>query len=187
MYTSVYYHKTVRSAEVMLQSAVERLPGYPDAARPLFRMTDGELLATLERAGDRPARLVRCFRERRLFKRVYGWREPGPARRRALARLERNPAARRRLEDDLADAVGAPVGTVLVDLAGSAEPKPADGDFGEIGILEDARVVRPFRGENVWRTLALRPPTPWRLAVYVDPRWRDGAAARVARRLERVA
>jgi HD superfamily phosphohydrolase len=187
MYTSVYYHKAVRAAEIMLQSAVERLPGYPDAARALFRMTDGELFAALSRSGERPARLVRGLRDRRLFKRVFGWRELPGRRRRLLLRLRRSPETRRGLEDDLAGAIGAPRGSVLLDIAGSAEPKPADGDLGEIGVLEDGRITRPFRGPSLWRTLALRPPTPWALAVYADPRWRERPASRIARALDRAA
>ena len=71
MYSSVYYHKTVRAAEVMAQAAVERLPGYPDSARELFVGTDGDLFAVLDRAGGRPSVIARALRERRLFKRVH--------------------------------------------------------------------------------------------------------------------
>ena len=51
MYSSVYYHKTVRAAEVMAQAAVERLPGYPGTARPLLEGTDGDLLVALQSPG----------------------------------------------------------------------------------------------------------------------------------------
>ena len=42
MYSSVYFHKTVRSAEVMAQSALERLPEYPEVPHAVFGMTDGD-------------------------------------------------------------------------------------------------------------------------------------------------
>ncbi len=51
MYSSVYYHKTVRAAEMMAQAAVERQSGYPATARGLFRVTDGELLVRLADGG----------------------------------------------------------------------------------------------------------------------------------------
>ncbi len=51
MYSSVYFHKTVRAAEMMAQGAVERQPGYPDRAREQFAWTDGELLVRLADVG----------------------------------------------------------------------------------------------------------------------------------------
>ena len=73
--SSVYCHKTVRSAEVMAQSAVERLPAFPDSARPLFGRTSREPLAELRSSGDRAAEIAQALRERRLFKRLLAWTE----------------------------------------------------------------------------------------------------------------
>ena len=106
MYSSVYYHKTVRAAEVMAQAAVERLPGYPDSARELFVGTDGDLFAVLDRAGGRPSVIARALRERRLFKRVHVARRLSDSRRRGFARLVDDPALRRSAEDDVAARLG---------------------------------------------------------------------------------
>ena len=177
MYASVYYHKTVRAAEVMAQAAVERLPEYPESARPLFPLTDGELLVELRKAGGRAADLVERVEDRRLFKRAHGWREVHGSARRALDRLRRSPADRRSWEDDWADRLGAPPGSVLLDLAGLTVRDAGDLGWSEVGILEGDVVTYPFHGAGPWRTFTERPPSLWAASVYVEPRLRTRAAS----------
>lgn len=182
MYSTVYYHKTVRAAETMAQAAVERMPGYPADAREFLGLTDGELLVRLRAAGGVSAGLAEGLLARRLFKRVHGWREVPPATRPAWRRLLRDPAERRRIEDELAARVHAPPGSVLLDLGG-LEPhgRPAD-DWGRIGLLVEGRLTHPFRQEGPWRVLAMRPPAEWAVSVYITPR-RRAAASRLLPRL----
>ncbi|MCI4358185.1 MAG: HD domain-containing protein [Thermoplasmata archaeon] len=181
MYSAVYYHKTVRSAEVMAQAAVERLSGYPSAARPLLSQTDADLLVALESAGGHSARIVRALRERRLYKRVHGWRHLSSESRATLRSLDRAPAARRSREDAVAQAIGARPGSVLLDLSGLSDGGPERSDWASVGILEDGRVTYPFRSAGLWREIALRPKNPWPAAVYVDPRY-EAEASRYLRR-----
>ena len=72
MYSTVYYHKTVRAAEMMAQAALERIPGYPESARPTFRWTDGEWMTRVRAVGGLSQQLVDALSERRLYKRVHG-------------------------------------------------------------------------------------------------------------------
>jgi len=175
MYSSVYYHKTVRAAEMMAQAAVERQPGYPDAARAQFRWTDGELLTRLADLGGTSGELVRAVAERRLHKRAHGVRALAPAQRRAWTRLARRPAERRVLEDEIAAHLRAPSGAALVDLAGlRARGDPVE-DWGDLGLAVGPRISYPFRGENPWRTLVVRPPADWPVSVYVAPKYRAAA------------
>jgi uncharacterized protein len=170
MYSAVYYHKTVRSAEVMAQAALERSPGYP-ASAGLLTGTDADLLVALEASGGMPSRLVWGLRERRLFKRVRAWRAlKGPALRTART-LERSPARRRHWEDDVASELGVPEGSVLLDLSGLSESRPERSEWAALGILEDERVTHPFRTAGLWREIALRPKNQWAASVYVDPRF----------------
>ncbi|MGB6500902.1 MAG: HD domain-containing protein [Thermoplasmata archaeon] len=182
MYSTVYYHKTVRAAETMAQAAVERMPGYPGEARGIFGLTDGEMLVRLREAGGPSADLASGLLERRLYKRVHGWRELSPAAHAAWSRLLRHPADRRAFEDDLATRIRAPPGSILIDLGG-LEPRgrPA-GDWGKIGLLIDDRLTHPFQLVGPWRTLAVRRPAEWAVGLYVAPRWRS-AAARLLPRL----
>ena len=182
MYSSVYYHKTVRAAEVMAQAAVERLPGYPAAARPLLDGTDGDLLAALRSAGGRPAELGRGLLERRLHKRVVGWKSLSPEERRSLRSLARHPADRRAREDELSERIAAPPGSVLFDLAGLDARESTGADWSEVGVGGGGQVVYPFRPPSVWRSLAIRPPSVWAASLYVDPRFRADAERRLRRR-----
>lgn len=185
MYSAVYYHKTVRSAEVMLSGAVERLPGYPESARALFRATDGELLGELERSSELPRSIGRAIRERRLYKRAAGWRTVPTARRRPLMRLARSPAERRQVESELAALLGAPEGHVLLDLSGLVSRAPDLKDLQEIAIREGRRILHPFAESPHWREILLRPPSAWALAAYVHPGWRHAAEERLPRALAR--
>jgi HD superfamily phosphohydrolase len=181
MYSAVYFHKTVRAAETMAVSAVERLPGYPAISPAIFAATDGELFEYLRRASPRGADIVQRLRERRLFKRAFEWATVSPSIRRSLRRLVREPPRRRALEDRLADSIGAPPGSILLDLAGLSSDPPERGNWSEVGLLEDHRIVHPFRARSVWRSLTLRPPAPWAVAVYADPGWRESAERRLPR------
>jgi uncharacterized protein len=178
MYSSVYFHKTVRSAEVMAQSALERLPDYPAIPHAVFGMTDGEFLAYLTTASGRSAEMVQRFRSRRLFKRALAWKEIPSGMGRAVRRLIDLPTERRQLEDLLADRLHFTPGTVLLDLAGLSSRAVA-GDWAEVGLVGDRRVTYPFRAPSVWRDLAMRPPTAWKLAVYVPPERRTEAERRL--------
>ena len=166
MYSSVYFHKTVRAAELMAQAAVERLAGFPESARPLFRATDGELLVRLSEAGGLSRSLVEGLVERRLYKRAFGWRTVSSGARRTWRRWLAHPAERRSLEDELAARVRAPPGSVLVDLVGVDDRTAPGDDWGGIGLLVGNRTTYPFRGASPWRALATRPASEWAVSVY---------------------
>jgi HD superfamily phosphohydrolase len=175
MYSTVYYHKTVRAAEMMAQGAVERHPGYPDRAGGFFDWTDGELLVRLGDVGGTSGALARAISERRLYKRAYGWREldrPSHARWR---RLLHRPVARRALEDEISERLHAPPGSVLIDLAGvEARGDPAE-DWAEVGLTAGRLVTYPFKGNGPWHALVNRPPADWPVNIYVAPRFRAAA------------
>lgn len=174
MYSAVYYHRTVRAAEMMAQAAFERLPGFPGDAAPLFRLTDSELLLRLRDSEGPSASLAEGLITRRLYKRAHGWRSVSRSSR--WHRLLRRPAERRALEDEIAARVGAGPGTVLIDLAGlESRRDPAD-DWANVGLVSDDRTTFPFRGASLWHALSARPPSEWAVSVFVMPRVRPAAA-----------
>jgi len=181
MYSTVYYHKTVRAAEMMAQAAVERQPGFPDAARDEFRWTDGELLAHLQGSEGVSARLAESLSFRRLYKRAFGWREVGGATRTGWRRLLRRPAERRASEDAVAAALHSSPGSVLIDLAGLEVRRGVGDDWGSVRVFRDGRSTFPFRQPGPWRSLAARRPSDWAVSVYVTPRIRVAAARWLSR------
>jgi hypothetical protein len=185
MYASVYYHKTVRAGEVMAQAAVERLPGFPESARSVFFGNDGELLAHLRAAGGLPERITRALETRNLYKRALALRDVPNRYRRSLERLIGRPSDRRAFEDRVAERLELAPGEVLVDLAG-LKPRLSPGhDWENVGIREEHRVLFPFRSPSLWSRLAVRPPSPWPVAVYVEPSARATATRRLPRLLGR--
>jgi len=182
MYASVYYHKTVRAAEVMAQAAVERAPGFPATVGPWFRCTDGELLVRLEEMGGYPAQAARNLSARRLVKRAHSWTVVDAADRRRFGRLRRDPPERRAWEDRVAARLGAPPGAVLLDLAGLESRDGDPAGWGAVGILDGARITHPFARDPVWESFTRRPPSLRAVSVYVDPRFRSEAERRLRRR-----
>lgn len=181
MYSSVYYHKTVRAAEMMAQGAVERQPGYPEIAHDQFRWTDGELLTRLRDVGGVSGSLSEALFSRRLYKRAFGWRSVSGAARVGWRRLLHRPSERRATEDAIAEAIGSAPGSVLIDLAG-LEPRRIPGDdWGTVRVLRNGRPSLPFRSPGPWRSLAARPPADWAVSVFAAPRVRAAAARWLSR------
>ena len=177
MYASVYFHKTVRAAEMMAQAAVERSAGFPESARPLFALTDGEFLARMRDAGGASEAFARGLLARRLYKRAAGRTSLTGRERSRWERLVTRPAERRSLEDELALGAKVSAGSVLLDVAMLDSREPPEDDWAGVGLWTGERTVYPFRGPSPWRTLATRPPSEWAVSVYAAPR----AVASVAR------
>lgn len=168
MYTSVYFHKTVRIAETMLARAVEEVTQDLDRARFL---TDAELMADLLGREGRPRETVLRLKYRRLYKRALTREREGLSpderdRLRDLAALH----ARRAAEEAICRRAGIPPGRVIVDVPAPellvTEPRITQVD---LGVLEDGQ-VRPFRQVSALaKALQLRQTVDWALMVACDP------------------
>jgi HD superfamily phosphohydrolase len=115
MYSSVYFHKTARIAELMLARAVERFAG-ADLMHRVMSLTDGELMAELaSREGTRDA--VLRLKYRRLHKAAYQLHlaDATDGQRERMMDLSK-PAPRRSFEDELARKAGLDEGLVVVDV-----------------------------------------------------------------------
>ena len=187
MYSSVYFHKTVRIAEVMLSRAVERLDLDGDALAAIARMVDMDLLHYLETKGGMAASMVKALRLRHLYKAAYvATREELNGKDRgdkeddssleALQELE-DMAHRREREDEIARRVSAPEGTVAIDIPAKevilSEPR-----IHKTGILIlDKGKVRPLeKFTPLARALELRPVPSWIVMVSCAKKYRDAVA-----------
>ncbi|MFQ5839070.1 MAG: HD domain-containing protein, partial [Thermoplasmata archaeon] len=155
MYTSVYFHKTVRIAESMLARAVERVPDSLDTVR---FMNDSELMSWLLSRGELQRETALRLKYRRLYKKVL------TRDRKELSKVETerlielvDPRKRMRMEDAVCRRTGIPQGKVIIDVPAPelllTEPRISKVD---LGVLEEGK-VSPFRRVSVLaRALQIR-------------------------------
>lgn len=176
MYSSVYFHKTVRVAELMLARAVERAdePNY----EKLQRMVDSELMSWLLSKGGLQQELATRLKYRKLFKKAYTLEEKDidSDRREVLSRLT-DIKRRRAVEDSIADRAGLELGKVILDMPRPellvTEPRMSHLD---VRILDGSK-VRPFkRISGLGRTLQRREVSDWVLLVSCDSRFREAVS-----------
>ncbi len=167
MYTSVYFHKTVRIAETMLARAVEMAASPED----VFLMNDAELMAWLLGQEGHPREVALRVKYRRLYKRVFT-RETGELKGQERARLVELsvPEKRRQAESAICQRLGLPPGKVIVDIPAPeillTEPRIS---LVDLGVVEDGR-VRPFRKVSpLARALRVREAVDWAVMVAAHP------------------
>jgi len=117
MYSSVYYHKTVRIVEMMLTKAVEAAMEAGENFSEICLMTDNDLLARLNSAGGVASKLCRDVTYRRLYKKAYvlytnNLTEDDKVQLTKFTGYEK----RKSLEDDIADKAGLDKSKVIVDI-----------------------------------------------------------------------
>ncbi len=188
MYSSVYFHKTVRIGEMMMARAVERMDGLEGLDLP--RMVDSELLSALALSGKYQRDIALRLKYRRLFKKAYslpaaGLDEDVAA---GLARLE-DPAVRRSVEDEIGRKAGVEEGYVIVDMPRRevlfSEPRMHQTD---VLILDDERRrLQPLsRHSPLARALQNRPVPDWAVMVSTEARHRSKVAEAARRVLGRM-
>jgi len=164
MYSSVYFHKTVRIAEEMLARAVER----SDAPMAdIQKMVDHELLNWLVHQGTFQKEIAFRLKYRKLYKRVLASDrdELTDATRSALASFK-DSEQRRRAEDRIARQAGLSPGQVIIDVPLPelllSEPRIAKT---EVPILDDGS-VKPFsKVSPLGRALQVRQVVDWVVMV----------------------
>jgi len=167
MYSSVYFHKTVRIAEQMLARAVERSEA-PIA--DIQKMVDHELLNWLVHQGHQgpfQREIALRLKYRKLYKRVLASDrdELTEATRGVLASFK-DPKERRRTEDRIARRAGLMPGQVIIDVPLPelllSEPRIAKT---EVPILDDGS-AKPFsRVSSLGRALQVRQVLDWAVMV----------------------
>ena len=111
MYSSVYLHKTVRIAELMLIKAVEKSPPFD-----FSQLTDYELLEKLKEMGAYQQDIVTRLKYRRLFKKAFAkeWEDLNQKEKEMLAEIENVEE----LENEIAERVGLEDGYIIIDIPG---------------------------------------------------------------------
>ena len=115
MYSSVYYHKTVRIAELMLSRALEMLP----ELNPFnfFSMTDAELVMYLKQQDSFQHSLITRLKYRQLFKQAYELsnNQSTEEQKKVISLLEQNEV-RREKEIEFEEKLHIPNGHIIIDI-----------------------------------------------------------------------
>ena len=164
MYSSVYFHKTVRIAEQMIARAVERSDA-PIA--DIQKMVDHELVAWLLQQGEFQREIALRLKYRKLYKRVLALgAEEVPEEAKAKLAAFKEAGERRRVEDRIARRAGLDPGQVIVDVPLPelllSEPRIAKTD---VPILDDGEAKAFSKVSPLGRALQTRQVTDWVVMV----------------------
>lgn len=173
MYSSVYFHKTVRIAELMLSKAIEEIPD-PEPFE-FFRMTDAELVSRLKRMGDFQQEIVTRLKYRALFKQAYS-ASVHDLDEQALGVIRdlEDVTYRRQKEQELENAFDIPQGHLIIDIPRPellmAEPRLHKTDIfvidrNEIKTLDDFTPIA--------KAIRSRTTPDWIVMIITDEKYRD--------------
>ncbi|MBS3782367.1 MAG: HD domain-containing protein [Candidatus Thermoplasmatota archaeon] len=172
MYSSVYFHKTARIAELMLAKAVDWIEELPEN---LFSMTDRQFLDFLERKGDFQREVVDRLKYRHLYKKCLSLsREElsqakdidleNIGKLRNIRELERRIASKGNIDEKY----------VLVDVP-YEEVKLSEPRLSKTGIkiLDDENLSTLSKYSPLARALQRRPTQPWAMMISCPTEMRD--------------
>ncbi len=176
MYSSVYFHKTVRIPELMLSKAIEEIPD----AEPFefFRMTDAEIMTSLKTMGRFQEEIVTRLKYRDLFKQAYAvsMQELDKQTLKTVKQLE-DVAKRRKKEREFEDRLRIPKGHVIIDVPRPellrAEPRIHKTDIRVID-RNQSKTLDDFT--PVAKAIRSRIAPDWALMIITDERHRKTVA-----------
>ena len=169
MYSSVYFHKTVRIAEVMMARAVEK--AMEKGIGDITKMTDSELVSALDKAGGFPKEIVLMLKYRRLFKKAYTKNtdklEMDEIKK--LLKMEKTEE-RRKKEKEICSRVGASEGYVIIDTPGReillSEPRL---NSIEVKIVDNGKISPFSKHSSLAKGLRNRRIVEWGVMVSAHP------------------
>ncbi|MEW5747279.1 MAG: HD domain-containing protein [Candidatus Thermoplasmatota archaeon] len=182
MFTSVYFHKTVRISELMLAKAVEGFG--PEDIYSMHQMTDATLLSRLNSEGGLCREIATLIKYRRLFKKAYAIAvtDVSEGQWEAVDRLG-DMKRRRSAEEDIATRAGLEPGHVVIDVPSSeipvSEPRMS---LMDVRILQQGKIRLLPRLSPIASALQSRRAYDWAVMVACPERHK----AKVAKAAEKV-
>jgi HD superfamily phosphohydrolase len=173
MYSSVYFHKTIRIVEIMLSKAIEMLPSIQPFE--LFKMIDGELLNKLNKKGVYQYEIVTRIKYRNLFKQAYtATKEDFDERGINLIKEMENRSYRREKEQELEKSLNIPSGHVIIDIPYQelfqAEPRIYKTNIS----IVDGDSVKTFDDYTPMANAVKSRSIPdWNIMIVTDDKYRD--------------
>ena len=178
MYSSVYFHKTVRIAELMLSKAIEL---YKDADPfEIFKHTDDELITSLKKMGDFQKEIAIRLKYRNLFKQAFTLTKVDLAKEdiEKLAKFD-NIHERRKKEEEFEEILGIPKGHIIIDMPYTelhqSEPRI---DLTDVGILDATVIKKLDEFTPVGNAVKSRSIPDWTVMIVTDEKHRDIVASK---------
>ncbi len=168
MFSSVYFHKTVRIAELMLARAVENWKGLDPSS--IQRMVDSELMSSLTEQGGFQKDIAMKIKYRKLYKKAYVGKKKDMTEEQAegLKRFE-DPRERKKVERELCKRTSAPEGYVIVDYPPAeikrTEPRISKTD---IRVLDNGKVRFFKHASDMGRMIEARDAADWLVMIAAD-------------------
>jgi HD superfamily phosphohydrolase len=181
MYSSVYFHKTVRIPELMLSKALE---GIPDAEPfEFFRMTDAEIMVSLKTMGQFQQEIITRLKYRDLYKQAYAVSlfDLEKEQLKIVKQLE-DVSYRRQKERELEDAFDIPAGHVIIDIPRPellrAEPRINNTD---IRVIDRDHVKSLDEFTPIAKAIRSRIAPDWVFMIISDEKYRKKIAKKIQR------
>jgi len=173
MYSSVYFHKTVRIAELMLLKAFEMLSNLNPL--DLFKKTDIEILNYLKNIGPFQNKIITYLKYRYLFKQSYSisYFNLDEDREKIIKLLSKNDLKKKK-EHEIENALNIPPGHIIIDIPyneiNKTEPRLNKTD---ITILDDnkQKIIDDFT--PIAKAIRSKIIPDWSLMIITDEKYRD--------------
>ncbi|MBN1861196.1 MAG: HD domain-containing protein [Candidatus Thermoplasmatota archaeon] len=183
MYSSVYFHKTVRIPELMLSKALEEISD----AEPFefFRMTDAEMMTSLKTMGHFQQEIVTRLKYRDLFKQAYAASvlDLNKDQIKVVKSLE-DVVVRRQKERELEDFFHISKGHIIIDIPRPellrAEPRINKTDIQVIDHNE-SKSLDEFT--PIAQAIRSRIAPDWALMIITDEKYRRSVAKKIKKML----
>ena len=173
MYSSVYFHKTVRIAELMLSKAIELHEEFHPFE--FFKMTDDELISNLKNMGVYQQEIAVRLKYRKLFKQAYAPStvELSADRIESIKKFD-DFKFRRRKESEFEDKLGIQKGHIIIDFPCNElhlnEPRI---DNTGIMVFDDNHFKNLDNFTPISQAIRSRLITDWAIMIITDEKYRD--------------
>jgi len=170
MYSSVYYHKTVRIVEMMLTKSIE-MSGLD--LSEMYLMDDTDMTAALIEAGGKASELMRSVMKRRLYKKAFAlYTADTPEDTLSHLTEYSKYEERKKLEAEIADKAGVGFEDVVVDMASrSALLSHVKIGKTDVSILHDGKVKSVTKFSPLAKSLQSRSVYDWAVMVSAPPQY----------------
>lgn len=181
MYSSVYFHKTVRIAELMLSKAIEKI----DDINPydLFKMTDDELINFTKKTNDYSYEIITRLKYRNLYKQAYN-RSHESLKKDEINHLKKleDPDNRRQKEREIEEKLNIPEGHLIIDIPYQelhfSEPRI---DKTDIKVYDEGEIRKIDELTPITSAIRSRYIPDWHIMVITDEKYRDIVSSNIGR------